>query len=333
MSEENRADEQGFGKFALIDQVHNKFRAFFDNNESSNNITNTLYLEGIHFNLMYFPLKHLGYKAVINSISDLYCRGMQPQAVSVNMGLSVRFKKEDIEEIIEGVCLACDRYALKISSLDIDSSLTGLAISIASSGKEAEFFERKTPEATDLICVTGDLGAAYLGLQLLERERKVFEETGGAQPKLEGFEYVIGRQLKPELRTAEIEELGKAGIEPGIIRTVRDGLASELLHISKTAALGCRVYHDKLPVAGETAAAGRELEFEPFVAALNGGDDFEYVFTCPVREHEKLEKTEGISIIGHLVPREEGNSLVLQDGSLAELRAQGWEGSPDTPSS
>ncbi|MDZ7740087.1 MAG: AIR synthase related protein [Bacteroidales bacterium] len=182
MSAEKKADEKGFGKFALINQVHDKFKDFFDNNDSSNNITNTLYLEGIHFNLMYFPLKHLGYKSVINSISDLYCRGMKPQAVSVNMGLSVRFKKEDIEEIIEGVCLACDRYALKISSLDINSSLTGLAISIASSGKKAETFERKAPEATDLICVTGDLGAAYLGLQLLERERKVFEETGGAQP-------------------------------------------------------------------------------------------------------------------------------------------------------
>lgn len=333
MPAEKKADEKGFGKFALIDEVRNKFRAFFDNSESSNNITNTLYLEGIHFNLMYFPLKHLGYKALINSVADLYCRGMQSHAVSVNMGVSVRFKKEDIEEIIEGVCLACDRYSLKISSLDINSSLTGLAISIASSGKEAETFERRMPVATDLICVTGDLGAAYLGLQLLERERQVFEETGGAQPKLEGFEYVIGRQLKPELRTKQLEKLAEKDIKPGIIRTVRDGLASELLHISKTAALGCRVYHDKLPVDRETAAAGRELEFEPLIAALNGGDDFEFVFTCSVKEHEKLEKIEGISIIGHLVPPEEGNSLVLQDGSLAELRAQGWEGSPDTLSS
>ncbi len=330
MSEEKKTDEKGFGKFALIDEVKNKYKAFFDTGEAPKNITNTLYLEGIHFNLMYFPLKHLGYKSLVNSVADLYCRGMEPQAVSVNMGLSARFKKEDIEEIIEGICLACDRYSLKITSFDINSSLTGLAISIASSGKDTETLERKTPEATDLICVTGDLGAAYLGLQLLERERKVFEETGGVQPKLEGFEYVIGRQLKPEIRTEQLEKLAENGIKPGIIRTVRDGLASELLHISKTAALGCRVYHDKLPVDRDTASAGRELEFEPLIAALNGGDDFEYVFTCSVKDHEKLEKIEGISIIGHLVSREEGNSLVLQDGSLAELKAQGWEGSPDT---
>ncbi|MDZ7740086.1 MAG: hypothetical protein U5K32_13695 [Bacteroidales bacterium] len=157
------------------------------------------------------------------------------------------------------------------------------------------------------------------------------KRQGALNHELEGFEYVIGRQLKPELRTAEIEELGKTGIKPGIIRTVRDGLASELLHISKTAALGCRVYHDKLPVDKDTAVAGRELEFEPLIAALNGGDDFEYVFTCSVKEHERLEKIEGINIIGHLVPLEEGNSLVLQDGSLAELKAQGWEGYPETP--
>ncbi|MEA1886067.1 MAG: thiamine-phosphate kinase [Bacteroidota bacterium] len=328
MSEKEQSGEQGFGKFALIDSLRKKFKAFFDDSLSSNNITNTLYLEGIHFNLMYFPLKHLGYKSVINSISDLYCRGKKPQAVSVNMGVSVRFKKEDIEEIIEGVCLACDRHSLKISSLDVSSSLTGLSISIASWGKEAEAFERKVPEATDLICVTGDLGAAYLGLQLLERERKVFEETGGAQPKLEGFEYVIGRQLKPELKTVQLDELAKNDIKPGIIRTVRDGLASELLHISKTVGLGCRIYHDKIPIDKDSASAGKELGFEPLIAALNGGDDFEFVFTCPVKEHEKLEKIEGISIIGHLVPREEGNSLVLQDGSLAEMKAQGWERPP-----
>ncbi|MBS0012026.1 MAG: thiamine-phosphate kinase [Bacteroidales bacterium] len=326
MPEEKKSDEKGFGKFALIEELQEQFRSFFDDGESLNNITHTLYLEGIHFNLMYFPLKHLGYKAVIDSIADLYCRSIKPQIISVNIGLSVRFKKEDIEEIIEGICLACDRHSLRISSLDINSSLTGLAISIASSGKETDSLTGGMPVSTDLICVSGDLGAAFLGLQLLERERTVFEDTGGAQPKLEGFEYVIGRQLKPELRVDILGQIRMAGIHPGLIRTVRDGIASELIHISKAAGVGCRIYHDRLPIHHDTAAAGQELGFEPLIAALNGGDDFEFVFTCPVKEHDKIEKIDGISIAGHLVPREEGKSLVLQDGSLAELKAQGWEG-------
>ena len=323
MPEKDKSGEQGFGKYILIKEIQNKHKSLFDINVSENYVSGILYLEGIHFNLMYFPLKHLGYKAVVNSIADLYCRGQLPESIMVQMGVSVRFKKEDIESLVEGISLACERYSLKISTLDISSSLTGLTLGISAFGTTGDLSKRVVPESTDLVCVTGDLGAAYMGLQLLERERRVFEE-GGTQPKLKGFEYVIGRQLKPELKTSLLDKVRNNEIPLGLIRTVRDGLASELLHISSTTGLGCRIYHDKLPVDRDTASAGRELGFEPLIAALNGGDDFEFVFTVPVKEHEKIEGIEGINIIGHLVPQEEGNSLVLPDGSLAELKAQGW---------
>ncbi|HDZ41233.1 MAG TPA: thiamine-phosphate kinase [Bacteroidetes bacterium] len=328
MPDKEQSNEEGFGKYILIDKLKNKYPEAFGDTGSYGAVSGILCLEGIHFNLVYFPLQHLAYKTVINSIADLYCRNVLPLNIIVNIGLSARFKKPDIENLIEGMLLACKRYGLKISSLDISSSLTGLAISIASTGKRTDGFRQVKAEETDLICVTGDLGAAFLGLQLLERERKVFEATGGAQPKLEGFEYVIGRQLKPDIKVNVLEEIKEEGIATGVIRTVRDGLASEIIHISRETGMGCRIYHDRLPIDRDASAAGRELGFEPLIAALNGGDDFEFVFTAPVSEHAKIEKIEKLSIIGHLVPRSEGNSLVLQDGSLAELKAQGWTESP-----
>jgi len=324
MPETEHSGERGFGKYILINELREKYKKIFNDNGSGYVVSNILYLEGIHFNLIYFPLQHLGYKAVINSIADLYCRNILPENISVSLGVSARFKKEDIETIIQGISLACERYSINISALDISSSLTGLAISIASYGKAKGRLKKEKPEETDLICVTGDLGAAFLGLQLLERERKVFEDTGGAQPRLEGFEYVIGRQLKPELRTVLIDQLIEENITSGAMRVVRDGLASELIHISRETSLGCRVYNDRLPIAPDTYSAGRELGFEPVIAALNGGDDFEFIFTAPLNEHVKIEKTKGLNIIGHLVKKGDGNNLVLPDGSLTELKAQGW---------
>ncbi len=326
MPDKKHPKEKGFGKYILINDLREKYKKIFIDSGSGNVVSNMLYLEGIHFNLMYFPLQHLGYKSVINSIADLYCRNIVPENISVNLGVSARFKKEDIDTIIHGISLACERYSISISALDLDSSLTGLAISIASYGKYKGSLKEEKPEETDLICLTGDLGAAFLGLQLLERERKVFEDTGGAQPRLEGFEYVIGRQLKPDLRTELLDQLIEENITRGVMRVVRDGLASELIHISRETGLGCRVYNDRLPIAPDTYSAGRELGFEPTIAALNGGDDFEFVFTAPVSEHVKIEKTKGLNIIGHLVKQEEGYKLVLPDGSLTELKAQGWTG-------
>jgi thiamine-monophosphate kinase len=330
MPEKEESKKEGLGKYILINELRQKYTDVFDEPGSESAVSDMLYLEGIHFSLVYFPLQHLGYKAVLDSIADIYCRNLVPDSISVRIGVSTRFKRDDIENIIEGMSVACKRYSLKISSLDISSSLTGLALAIASHGGKAGGLIYEKPTETDLICVTGDLGAAFLGLQLLERERQVFESTGGAQPRLEGFEYVIGRQLKPELNTGLLGELKKEGVGTGIMRVIRDGLASELIHISGEAGLGCRIYHDRLPIARDTAAAGKELGFEPLIAALNGGDDFEFLFTVPVNQHEKIEKMEGVSIIGHLVPQDQGNSLVLQDGSLAELKAQGWEENDDS---
>ncbi len=323
MAIEEKSGKHGFAKYLLLEEIYNKYSSVFDSSVGDNLLTNTLYLEGIHFNLVYFPLKHLGYKSVISSIADVYCSGTNPVNISVSLGISAKLSKGDIETLIEGISLACEHYSLKIFSFDISSSLTGLSISVATLGSVAGNKVKNKPAETDLICVTGDLGAAYLGLQLLERERKIFEDTG-VSPKLEGFEYVIRRQLKPELKLNVLNKIKENNIDPGKMRIVRDGLASEIMHISKEAELGCRIYHDRLPVDHETAEAGRELMFEPVIAALNGGDDFEFIFTCPVKEHEKIRQIEGVSIIGHLVPKEEGNSLVLHDGSLAELKAQGW---------
>jgi thiamine-monophosphate kinase len=326
MSEEEQTDKQAFGKYILINELRGKYNKLFDESGSGSFVSNILYLEGIHFNLMYFPLQHLGYKSVINSVADLYCRSILPEKIYVNLGVSARFKKEDIETIIQGIALACERYSISISALDLNSSLTGLAISIASYGKVKENLKKERPEETDLICVTGDLGAAFLGLQLLERERKVFEDTGGAQPRLEGFEYVIGRQLKPELRTGLLDQLTEDNVTTGVMRVVRDDLASELIHISRETGLGCRVYNERLPIIHDTEAAGRELGFEPVIAALNGGDDFEFIFTAPVNEHAKIEKIKDLHILGHLVKQEEGANLILPDGSLVKLTAQGWTG-------
>jgi len=321
---ENPPKEKGFGKYILINELKNKYRKVFNSSESGNPVSNILFLEGIHFNLMYFPLQHLGYKSVVDSIADLYCRNILPENISVNLGVSGRFKREDIEAIIQGISLACERYSIGISAFDLSSSLIGLAISIASYGKIKDELKQEKPEETDLICVTGDLGAAFLGLQLLERERKVFESTGGAQPVLEGFEYVIGRQLKPELRTGLLNQLKEENITWGVMRVIRDGLASELIHIARETGLGCRIYNERLPIGPDTYSAGRELGFEPVIAALNGGDDYEFILTAPVNEYVKIEKMKDLHIIGHLNGQKEGYNLVLPDGSLAELKAQGW---------
>jgi len=330
MPEKEESKKEGLGKYILINELREKYADVFYDPGTKSAVSDKLYLEGIHFSLVYFPLQHLGYKTVVDSIADIYCRNLIPAELSISIGVSTRFKREDIENLIEGMSLACKRYGPRISSLDISSSLTGLSISIASHGKENKGHGHEATHETDIICVTGDLGAAFLGLQLLERERKVFESTGGAQPKLEGFEYVIGRQLKPELNTGLLDRLRKDGMRTGTMRVIRDGLASELIHISGETGMGCRIYHDRLPIAHDTAAAGKELGFEPLIAALNGGDDFEFLFTVPVDQHAKIEKTEGLSIIGHLVSQDQGNSLVLQDGSLAELKAQGWEESDES---
>jgi thiamine-monophosphate kinase len=328
MAENEEKQEQEFGKYILIEKLKEKFpKTFMTEVESENILVSTsVLLEGIHFSMTYFPLKHLGYKSVVSAISGIYSKGGKPEAVSVNMGVSSRYKVEDIESIIEGIDIACQNYELKISGLNIDSSLTGLTISITSTGSPDPALNTDIqPAETDLVCVTGDLGAAFMGLQLLERERKVFEETGGSQPLLEGKEYVIGRQLKPEIDTDIISKIKKAELLPSSVRVLKEGLASDLIGLAYRHGHGCRVYHEKIPFTQETADAGSEFNIEPLIGALSGGDDFEFMFTFPVADFDKLKEIEELIIVGHLCTANEGYTLALQDNSLAELKAQGWE--------
>lgn len=328
MTDKEKQEEQGFGKYILIEKIQKKFpKTFIGSDESDKILVSTsVLLEGIHFSMTYFPLKHLGYKAVISSIAGIYSKGGRPETIDINLGISSRYRFEDIETIIEGADIACQNYDLKISGLNIDSSLTGLTVAVTSSGPKDQVLSSDTePSETDLVCVSGDLGAAFMGLQLLERERKVFEETGGSQPQLEGREYVIGRQLKPEIDLDILAKITEAGLKPTSVRVLKEGLASDLIALSKRYQLGCRLYHDKIPYVQETTDAGGEFGIESLIAALSGGDDFEFMFTFPVTDFEKIEKLGSLSIAGHLTPENEAFTLALQNNSLAELKAQGWE--------
>ncbi len=328
MEENDKKQEQGFGKYKLIEKIKEKHPdTFLATIEADKILVSTsVLLEGIHFNLVYFPLKHLGYKAVISSIADIYSKKGKPEFITVNIGISSRFTYDDVETIIEGIELACQNYSLKIAELNIDSSLTGLTLALTTTGTpDSSLNSEISTSETDIVAVSGDLGAAYMGLQLLERERKVFEDTGGAQPQLEGKEFVIGRQMKPEIEISIFEKIADAGIVPSSIRVLKEGLASDLIGLANKHQLGCRLYHEKIPFVQETSDAGNEFGIEPLIAALSGGDDFEIMFTFPVKDFEKLSKIEGLSIIGHMTPENEAFTLSLQDNSLAELKAQGWE--------
>lgn len=328
MADSKKIEEQGFGKYILINKIKDKFSESFieDDKKEGILVSTSLLLEGIHFSMTYFPLKHLGYKAVISAISGIYSKKGKPETISLNLGISSRYKVEDIETFIEGAVIACQNYNIRISELDIDSSLTGLTISATATGRpDTELKTEAAPSETDLVCVSGDLGAAFMGLQLLERERKIFEETGGSQPQLEGFEYVIGRQLKPEIDTEILSKLAEAGLKPTSLRVLKEGLASDLIGLAKRHKLGCRIYHEKVPYVQETTEAGKEFGIEPLIAALSGGDDFEFMLTFPVADFEKIEEEKLLSIVGHMTPANEAFTLALQDNSLAELKAQGWE--------
>lgn len=327
MPDKDKKQEQAFGKYILIEKLKEKFAQNILPDEKADNliVSTSVMLEGIHFSMVYFPLKHLGYKAVISSLAGIYSKGGKPENLFINLGLSSRYKVEDIEEIFEGFDFACNNYDLKIAEINVDSSLTGLTLSITSTGDyNTALKSPANPSQTDIICVTGDLGAAYMGLQLLERERKVFEETQGAQPQLEGFEYVIGRQLKPEIDIDIFDKLKKSGITPTSVRVLKEGLASDLIGLSKRYDLGCRIYHNKVPWDQETSKAGNEFGIDPLISALNGGDDYVVLFTVDVNDYNKIEELDNISIIGHFSPADEGYNLSLQDDSLTELKAQGW---------
>ncbi len=289
-------------------------------------VTTDLLMEGVHFDLVYTPLRHLGYKAAMVNFSDIYAMNGRPKQITVSIALSKRFCIEDMEEFYAGVKLACARHQVDIVGGDTTASLTGLAISITCIGEaeETDIVYRNGAKDTDLICVSGDLGAAYMGLQLMEREKSVFQDDAQAQPDFAGKEYLLERILKPEARRDIVETLHKAGIKPTSMIDISDGLSSELMHICTQSNTGCRIYEDRLPIDYQTAVMAEEFNMNLSTCALNGGDDYELLFTVPLTRHEEIAKLEGIRVIGHITKPELGRMLVSRDGIELELKAQGW---------
>ena len=303
-------------------------------------VTTDLLMEGVHFDLQYTPLKHLGYKSAMVNLSDIYAMNGRPRQMTVSLALSKRFKVEDLEDFYSGLRLACDAHGCDIVGGDTTSSLTGLAISITCIGdvEKGKAVYRSGAKDNDLICVTGDLGAAYMGLQLLEREKSVYnaqirearqrgEDISSIppfEPDFSGREYLLERQLKPEARKDIIEELAKADIVPTAMMDISDGLSSELHHICKQSNAGCRIYEERLPLDFQTAAMAEELNMNVTTCALNGGEDYELVFTVPLAMHDRVSAVPGVKVIGHITKPEMGLQLVCRDGTEMELKAQGW---------
>jgi len=295
-------------------------------NEQRVLMTTDMLLEGIHFNLEYVPLKHLGYKAAVVNFSDIYAMNGTPTQITVSLGISKRFSVEDIEELYSGIRLACERYNVDIVGGDTCSSMTGLAISITCLGvaDEKDIVYRNGAKLNDLICVSGNLGTAYMGLQLLERERLVAQGNDKAQLAFEGKEYLLERQLKPEARRDMIEALRQAGVKPTAMMDVSDGLSSELMHICSQSGVGCCVYEDKLPIDFQAASMAEEMNLNIVTCALNGGEDYELLFTCSLDDYEKLIPIDDLYIIGHITKAEYGCNLIGRNGEELALKAQGW---------
>lgn len=289
-------------------------------------VSTDLLLENVHFDLTYVPLKHLGYKSVVVNLSDIYAMNGTPRQITVSLGISKRFAVEHIDALYSGIRLACEVYGVDLVGGDTTSSHQGLVISITAIGDAPRdrIVYRSGAKDTDLICVSGDLGAAYMGLQLLEREKFASAGQKDFQPDFQGKEYLVERQLKPEARRDIIEELAKADIIPTAMMDISDGLSSELLHICKASRTGCRVYEDRIPIDYQTAVMAEELGMNLVTAALNGGEDYELLFTVPLHMHEKISKLPGIKVIGHITKEELGCGLVTRDGNEIPLQAQGW---------
>lgn len=341
MSKEREISE--VGEFGLIDLLTKDFPL---RNESSRKgvgddaavlsygdkevlVTTDLLLEGIHFDLRYVPLKHLGYKAAIVNFSDIYAMMGTPKQIVVSLGVSSRFTVDHIEELYSGIRLACDLYGVDLVGGDTSASVTGLVISVTciGEGKKDEIVYRDGAKPTDLICVSGDLGAAYMGLQLLERENRVAAERKTQepfQPDFAGKEYILERQLKPEARKDIVQMLKDKGIHPTSMMDVSDGLSSELLHICKASGVGCRVYEDRIPIDYQTACMAEEFNMNMVTAAMNGGEDYELLFTVPLTDNEKVEKLDGVKVIGYVTDKDLGAAMITRDGQEMPIRAQGW---------
>ena len=300
-------------------------------------ITTDLLMEGVHFDLTYIDLQHLGYKAAMVNISDVFAMNGTPRQITVSLALSKRFSVEDVEQLYSGIRLACEKWNVDIVGGDTTSSFTGLAISITCIGEAAkeDIVYRNGAHDTDLVCVSGDLGAAYMGLQLLEREKTVYyqmldeaKKNGKSlpdfQPDFSGKEYLLQRQLQAEARGDIIQRLRDAGIRPTAMMDISDGLSSELMHICKQSGVGCRIFEKNIPIDYQTAVMAEEMNMNVTTCALNGGEDYELLFTIPIGDHEKIEQVDDVKLIGHITDQKYGHVLVSRDGQEFELRAQGW---------
>lgn len=342
MHEGTRTEISTLGEFGLIRHLTQDIKlqnpesqygvgddaAVLDYQDKQVLVTTDLLMEGVHFDLVYTPLKHLGYKSAMVNFSDIYAMNGTPKQITLSLAVSKRFCVEDLEDFYDGVKLACQLHHVDIVGGDTTSSVTGLAISITCIGEanKDQIVYRNGAKDTDLICVSGDLGAAYMGLQLMEREKAVFqgEDQENIQPDFAGKEYLLERFLKPEARKDIIEALRNAHIRPTSMMDISDGLSSEVLHICSQSQTGCRIYEERIPIDYQTAVMAEEFNMNLTTCALNGGEDYELLFTVPLTDHEKISQIEGVRIIGHITRPELGKMLVTRDGNELELKAQGW---------
>ena len=341
MSEsKKKADIETIGEFGLIHLLTKKIKlknkssllgvgddaAVIDMKGKKTIVTTDLLTEGIHFDLVYTPLKHLGYKAVIVNLSDIYAMNAKPTQILVSLAVSSKFTTEMIMELYEGIHLACKYYGVDLVGGDTSSSITGLHINVTAIGiaEEDKIVYRKGAKANELICVSGDLGGAFMGLQVLEREKAIYNKDSELQPNLEGYDYILERQLKPEARIDIINTLTDNNILPTSMIDISDGLSSDLLHLCDASDVGCRIYTEKIPIAEETRKSAEEMNLEPTTISMSGGEDYELLFTTPAENHEKLSSISGISVVGHTTNKEEGKHLVLPDGSYTEIQSMGW---------
>lgn len=335
-----------YGEFGLIKHLTENFPiknkstlygvgddcAVIDATDGKMVVTTDLLLEGIHFDLTYCPMRHLGYKSCVVNFSDVYAMMGTPRQITVSLGISKRFKVEDLEELYAGMKLACDQYGVDLVGGDTSASMTGLTISITCIGVAQNPVYRNGARPNDLICVSGDLGAAYMGLQLLEREKAIYyqqiqngDKNAEFKPKFEGREYLLERQLKPEARKDVVAALVDAGITPTAMMDISDGLSSELLHICTQSKVGCRVYEERIPIDYQTAIQAEEFNLNVTTVAMNGGEDYELLFTVPLEQNEKIQQIPGIRLIGHITNESLGTAMITRDGnSEITLKAQGW---------
>ena len=337
---ENRTEISSLGEFGLIEHLTKNIElqnassivgvgddaAVIDHFGKQTVITSDMLVEGVHFDLMYTPLKHLGYKSVIVNLSDIYAMNATPTQIILNIAISNRFSLEALDEFYNGVYAACEKYGVDLIGGDTSSSQKGFIISVTAVGEVTpdKYVKRNTAKRGDLVCVSGDLGGAYIGLLFLEREKKIYLENPHIQPDLESESYVIGRLLKPEARKDIIEFFEKERITPHAMMDISDGLSSEMLHISNQSDLGCVIYEERLPIAEDMKSAAYKFQIDPTACALSGGEDYELLFTIDQNDHDKMKLNEDISVIGYMTEREKGTNIITKGGSTYPITAQGW---------